>query len=170
MPTTKSNLTRDDQTGLVKHIQKNKNYPYDFPFRRTINGTVFNNADGSIGSYFTKAFTAREILPIISISAVYIITPNTTVDIFCVAVSYNSVFSLADSTNDTLPGGEGGVIYRLLSNGGAINDFQVFYPTDWYMERNSKIYVHVYAGATTVTAGTSTITGSIILGTLPTGA
>jgi hypothetical protein len=116
------------------------------------------------------SFTPKEITGIVSIATSFIITPNTAVDIFALVVSYKPTITFADNAVPTLPDDEAGDIYQLLSNGGAINDFQVFYPLNWYLERDKPIYMHVFAGALTVAGASTTITGHFILGTLPTGA
>lgn len=169
MPISKADLTPAEKAALISHNRKHKVYPYPYIFRKTIDATHFTTADGAIGSFFTMSFTAKEILPIVSMATSFIITPNTTVGLFALVVSYSPKVSMADQALLTAPSDEGNKIYQLLSNGGAINDFQVFYPLDWYMERGSQIFMHVFADATTVAAGTSTITGQFILGTMPTG-
>jgi hypothetical protein len=171
MPITKSNLSQPEKKALIDHSRKHKLYPYLYQFRKPIIAANFGTADGAIGSYFTMEFTAPEILPIVSFATSFIITPNTIVDIFALVISYKPTMSMADAASVVKPTDEGNKTYQLLSNGGAINDFQVFYPLDWYMERGSKIYMHVYAGATTIAAATATniMTGQVVLGTLPTG-
>jgi len=171
MPMTKSNLTQVEKNALITHSRKHKIYPQPFVFRKSIVAADFTIADGTIGSYFTMAFTAPEILPIVSFATSFIITPNTLVDIFAIVISYKSTMTMGDGTSLTKATDEGSKAYQLLSNGGAINDFQVFYPLNWYMERGSKLYMHVYAGKTTIDAAVATnmMTGQIILGTMPTG-
>lgn len=170
MPITKSNLTQADKDALILHSRKHKVYPYPYQFERVINAANFPNTASPVSliKYFTMSFTAPEILPIISIAAGFILSPNTTVGIFGIVVSYKPTLSLADGSN-TLPTDEGSVIYKLISNGGAINDFQVFYPTDWYLERLSKLYIHVFADNATVGAASTLIIGHTILGSLSTG-
>lgn len=171
MPITKAVLNKAEQEKLVQHALKHKDYPYKFIFNKTINNTNFNVASGGSGfRNFTLTFNVKEITPIISLATNFIITPNTTVGTFGIVVSYKSTISFADNASATVVDDEGGDIYQLLSNGGAINDFQVFYPLNWYLDRISKIYVHVFADTTTCTAGTSSILGQVIFGTLPTGA
>lgn len=171
MPISKADLTQQEKNALISHSRKHKVYPYPFVFRKPLVAASFTTADGTIGSYFTMTFTAPEILPIVSIATSFIITPNTLVDIFALVVSYNPTMSMADGAALTRPTNEGSKMYQLLSNGGAINDFQVFYPLNWFMERGSKLYMHVYAGATTIAAATATniMTGQFIIGTMPTG-
>ena len=172
MPVSKAVLNEAERIALLSHLQKHKIYPFRYRFSKTINAANFPTAavGGTAGSYFTLTFQPKEILGIITLSNAFIITPNTTVDTFSIAVSYKKTWAWGDNTVATVPDDEGSEIYSLLSNGGAINDFQVFYPTTYYMERNTPIYIHVFAGATTVAAGTSTMTGAVIIGTLPTGA
>ena len=170
MPTTKANLSEADRADLISHSQKYKVYPYRYRINKAINGTNFAKADASgTVKYFTMQLTAGEILPVVSFATSLIITPNTAVDIFGIAISYNSSLSLADNVNANRPDEEGTVIYQLLSNGGAINDFQVFYPVDWYMERGSILYMHVFAGNTIVAAASASMVGHIVHGTMPTG-
>ncbi len=169
MPTTKAILSKDEQARLVQHVTKHKTYPFEYRWNRAINNTLFDLSVTGF-RYFTLTFTTKEILPIISLATSFIVTPNTTVGAFGIVLSYKSVLSLADNVAAGVPDDEGGNIYQLLSNGGAINDFQVFYPLNWYMDRNSPMYIHVFADTTTATAGTSTMLGHVILGTLPTGA
>lgn len=171
MPITKADLSQKQKNALIDHSRVHKVYPYPFIFRKSIIAANFTKADGTIGSYFTMTFTAKEILPIVSFATSFIITPNTVVDLFAIVISYKSTMSMADGASLTEPTDEGSKSYQLLSNGGAINDFQVFYPLNWYMERQSKIYMHVFAGKTTIDAASATnvITGQVILGTMPTG-
>lgn len=168
MPITRNNLSDAERKELADHAKKYKVYPYRYRINRVVNATNFPTSETSGFKYYTRAFIAAEVLPIISIAASLILTPNTVVGTFGIVLSYNSVLSFVDGTADT-PDEEGTVIYQLLSNGGAINDFQVFYPTNWYMERNSKIYLHVFADATRVAAADTTAVGHVVLGTMPTG-
>lgn len=170
MPLGRPQLDKGEQKQLVAHAQKHKNYPFQYRFNKTINASNFPTADASgTGSYFTLTYQPREIIPQIMVSANFIVTPAATVDIFAVVMSYKPSMSFADNANAAFPDDEAGPYYMLLSNGGAINDFQVFYPTNMFIERNTPVYIHVFAGATTVTAATSTIRGQVIIGTLPTG-
>lgn len=171
MPISKADLTQAEKIALISHSRKHKVYPVPFVFRKPLVAASFGTADGAIGSYFTMAFTAPEITPIVSFATSFIITPNTLVDIFAIVISYKPTMSMADGASLTKPTDEGSKAYQLLSNGGAINDFQVFYPLNWYLERGSKLYMHVYAGATTIAAAlaTNVMTGQVILGTMPTG-
>lgn len=169
MPITKSNLSDQERLDLATHASKYKVYPYRYRINRTVNAANFTKADpSSTVKYYTRAFKANEVLPIISFATSLILTPNTSVGLFGLALSYNSVFDLSDGTTDA-PDEEGTIIYQILSNGGAINDFQVFYPTDWYMERTTKIYLHVFADNTRVAAADTTAVGHVVLGTMPTG-
>lgn len=170
MPITKPQISKDEQLKLVAHMLKHKTYPYKFQWNRAINNTTFNVATGNGVRNFTLTFRVNEVTPIISLATNFVVTPNTTVGIFGITVSYKPLLSFADNASATVPDDEGGDIYQLISNGGAINDFQVFYPLNWYMDRTSQVYVHVFADTTTCTAGTSTMAGQIIFGTLPPGA
>lgn len=176
MPMTKALLGQAARDELVRFSQEHKIYPYRYRINKKINATNFNkSAAGSIagagtGSYFTLSFTPPEITPIIYIATSFIILPNTSVDVYSLVVSYNSVLSYADNANANQPDDEGSDTYQLLSNGGAINDFQVFYPVNWYVERKKPIYFHVFAGPTIVAADSSYMLGHFLIGTLPTGA
>ncbi|HXT00362.1 MAG TPA: hypothetical protein VN915_06780 [Elusimicrobiota bacterium] len=177
-PISKACLSDQDKKDLVAFSEKHKIYPYRYRFNKLISTTAFNKtaagpiqgANPGLGSYFTLSFTPKEITPIIYIATSFIVLPNTSVDIFALVVSYNSTISFADNVNAGLPDDEAQDTYQLLSNGGAINDFQVFYPVNWFLERGRTIYMHVYAGPTVVAAASSYIVGHFILGTLPTGA
>lgn len=171
MPISKPMLSKEEQDRLVSHIMKHKTYPFMYRWAKTINNTNFDVASGGSGfRNFTLTFQVREKTPIHSIAANFIVTPNTTVGTFGIALSYKSTISFADNANAGIPDDEGSEVYMLLSNGGAINDFQVFYPLNFYMDRAFPLYVHVFADTTTCTAGTSTMVGRVILGTMPTGA
>lgn len=169
MPMTRPALSAPEEKALFAHLQKHKIYPFRYRFRQLIDATQFATADGAIGSYRTYTFTPDVHLGIVSIAANFIITPNTTVGTYALAVSYANTFSLQDGGNLTKPDDEATVIYELKSNGGAINDFQVYYPLNIYVEANKPIYFHLWADAATVTAGTSTMSGHVVFGSLLTG-
>jgi hypothetical protein len=169
VPITRSTFNTEEMQRLKLHLEKHKVYPFQYRFRKVINSSNFGTADGSIGSYFTLTFTPNVHLGIVSMATNFVVTPNTSVGIFMLAASYRSTVTLADNTATGTPDDEANEIYRLMSNGGAINDFQVFYPLNWYLEAGKPFYLHVYADATTVAANNTTITGHFILGTLLTG-
>lgn len=165
----KANLGPEDRKNLVEDLGKRKIYPITYKWNKLITAITFPNVDvGGVGNYFTMSFTPRELTGIISIAAGYIVTPNTNVDIFNVVCSYKSVLSMGDITNLNAPNDEGGDIYQLLSNGASINDFQVFFPLNWYVARNQSFFIHVFAGAASLGGGT-TIRGRVTLGCLTTG-
>jgi len=56
----------------------------------------------------------------------------------------------------------------LISNGGAINDFQVFYPLGWYVEAGTPLYIHVFVGQTALGGG-GTMIGRVAIGGMPLG-
>lgn len=176
MPISKAQLDDVQRKQLVAFSQAHKIYPYRYRFNKKINSTNFNKSaagaiqGGGTGSYFTLSFSPKEITPVIYIATAFIILPNTSVDVFALVVSYNPVLTFADNANAGRPDDEASDTYMLLSNGGAINDFQVFYPVNWYVERSKPLYMHVFAGPTIVTADSSYIVGHFILGTQPTGA
>jgi hypothetical protein len=176
MPISKSNINDAEKRELVSFSEKHKIYPFRYRFNKLMNAANFpkaaagNIGAGATGSYFTLTFTAKEVTPIIYIATSYIILPNTTVDAFALVVSYNPTLSFADNVNALLPDDEASDTYQLLSNGGAINDFQVFYPVNWFLARGQSIYMHVFAGPTTITAANAYVMGHFILGTVPTGA
>lgn len=161
-------LSREETQKLYDHLRKHKIYPYQFRFRKLINAANFPNVDGALGSYFTLAFTPANYLGVVSLATNFIITPNTTIGEFCLAISYSNVLTLADNGAPTVPDGEGQVIYQLKSNGGAINDFQVFYPLNWFVEARKPLYIHFWADAATVAAAAATVSGHCIPGTLVT--
>ncbi len=163
MPISISRLSQAEQKELWQFLNKRKVYPAAWRFLGTINATNFPTTDGSNGSYRTDSYTPGADVGIVAVSANFIITPNTTVDTFALAVSYASTYSLSSAQQV-----EGAEIYELKSNGGAINDFEVFFPLNWYVEAGKTIYMHWFAGATTVAAGTSTFQGKFIFHTLQT--
>jgi hypothetical protein len=174
MPISKALLDDKARKELVSFSERHKIYPYRYRFNKKINATNFNKTaagaiqGGGTGSYFTLSFTPKEITPIIYIATAFIILPNTSVDIFALVVSYNQTLTMADNANAGRPDDEAADTYMLLSNGGAINDFQVFYPVNWFVERDKPIYMHVFAGPTVVAADNTYINGHFILGTMPT--
>lgn len=166
MPITRSLLDPAQKIALQKHLLQHKVYPYRYRMRAAINETNFATADSTIGHYFTRQFTPQFATGIVSIAAGFIITPNTTTGIFALVGSYRSTLTMADLAGNTPD--EGAEIYSLISNGGAINDFQVFFPLNWYVEAGKTFYIHAWADETTIDAGTSTLTGHFTLGTLVT--
>ena len=162
-------LNPQESKELLRHLEKHKVYPYKFRYKKAINNTLFDTADsGGGGRYFTLTWNPSYYTGIVYFGCNYIITPNTTVGTFAVAISYSSTFTLGDNTSPTAIDLEGTDAYMLLSNGAAINDFQVFFPLNWYLEKGRSIYVHVWADTTTCTAGTSTFQGQMTFGTLVT--
>lgn len=165
MPVRTATISKVEQDQLLQHLSKHPIYPYSFRFRKTTNVASFPHADGALGNYFSFMWQPKVTLGVVSLAVNYILTPNTTVDVFVVAVSYKPSYSIADATGN-LPEDEGSEIYELKSNGGAINDFQVFYPLNWFVEKNQPLYVHVFAGITTITAATAVMQGHVTFGTL----
>jgi len=165
MPVRTATISKVEQDQLLQHLSKHPIYPYTFRFRRTVDAANFPLADGGLGSYFSFKWQPIVTVGVVSIACNYILTPNTTVDVFALAVSYKPVYTIANATGNT-PADEANDIYELKANGGSINDFQVFYPLNWFVEKTQPLYVHVFAGAATVAAGTATMQGRITFGTL----
>lgn len=166
MPTQKAILSREEYAALGSHLLKHKIYPYEIAeFSRAINGTNFATADGSLGSYFTLTWTPQQKLGIVTVAANFIITDNSKVGTFAMMLSYKNTVSLQDKTG-TPPINEGNRFYSLISNGGAINDLQNYFPLNFYVEAGQPIYLHVWGDNASVTAGTATITGSCVIGAL----
>ena len=152
---------------LLDHLKKHTVYPYRCRRRKTMSAGNFATADGSLGSYFTVTFTPESTIGIVSLACNIIITPNTAVGQFAVAVSYSSTFSLQDGSSS--PDEENASIYTIETNGGAINDFQVFYPLNWYVTAGQSVYLHFWADAATITTGTAVMGAKVVLGAIRTG-
>lgn len=168
MPTTRAILTQAEYESLRSHLKKHKIYPYSYAIRKAISAANFTLTDGaSVVKYFTYTFTPPEATGIVSLATNLVITPETTFGLLGLQLSYKSTLSLADNVSAVKPNDEGTEAYNIMVNGGAINDFQVFFPLNYYVESRQPIYIHVYADSTTVSAGTSTLTGRIILGAMP---
>jgi hypothetical protein len=166
---SRSVLNDKENQELLEHLKKHKVYPYKYKIKKTINSTNFINNDvPGGGGYFTYAFTPQLYLGIVYLAANFIITPNTVVGTFALAISYASVFSFGDNAVSTLPDLEGTDTYMLLSNGGAINDFQVFFPLNWYLETNKTIYIHGWADSATILIASAVMQGQFTFGTLVT--
>lgn len=180
---SKTPISDEERKKLWLHLQKHKIYPFRFPFDRGFNFIDFPNADLSVGTgiagrYFTFEFRPDNYLGIVSIATNFIIVDLNTVTepppVYSLFVSYNKVISTQDALSLTKPQDEGNVIYQLSASGGAINDFQVFYPLNWYVESNKPIFMHVWASTS---GGNENFTspekgrmkGHFILGTLLTG-
>lgn len=168
MPQTRPLLTDAEKKALATHLAKHKILPFQYRFRKTVAVAAFSTADGALGDYFTLEFTPDLYTGIVSIAAGFILTPNTTVGQFAIQASYKSTMTMADGTALTSPDSNGDVIYNLISNGGAINDFQVFFPLNWYIEAKKTMYFHVWADRTTITAATAVMSGHVTLGTMQT--
>jgi len=166
---SRASLSRDQDDELLKHLSKHKIYPYKFRIKKTINNTNFGVADVSGGGrYFALTWTPSYYTGVIYLAANFIISPNTTVGTFALAVSYAPTFSMGDNANPAKIDLEGTDVYTLISNGSAINDFQVFFPLDWYLEAKRPLSLFVWADTTTCTAGSSTIQGQFTYGTMVT--
>ncbi len=165
MPTPRALLTQEEYESLRSHLRKHKAYPYNYQIAKTINNTNFTATTVSGFRYFTFEFAPVTDTGIVSLATNLLITPETT---FGIQLSYAPTLSLADNPTLLAPANEGAVAYNLFVNGGAINDFQVFFPLDYYVRaKQETIYLHVFADTTTCTAGTSTMRGQMILGTFP---
>lgn len=168
MPTTRPILLQEEYESLRKHLRQHKTYPFSYSIRKVINAANFPLTDGgSIVKYFTLQFTPDVSVGIVSLATNLIITPETTFGIFGLQMSYKPTLSLADNPSATAPANEGNNAYNLVTNGGAINDFQVFFPLNFYLESRQTMYLHVFANDAIVAAASSNMTGQIILGTLP---
>jgi hypothetical protein len=166
MPIRRAILDDAERQALMKHLQKHAIYPFRMPFNKTVSSTFFASS-GTLVKYGTIKWTPDNHLGIVSIAANFLITPNTSVANYGLAVSYSSVYSDADIGTSKLE--EAQQIYELKAQGGSICDFQVFYPLTWYVEANTPIYVHLFADSARVTAGTDIMSGQVIFGTLLTG-
>ena len=168
MPTTKPILSQEEYEALRKHLKQHKLYPYSYSIRKTINAAAFPTADGgAIVKYFSLEFTPPTAVGIVSLATNIIITPETSFGIMGIQLSYSPLLSLADNPTATAPANEGTTAYNIIVNGGAINDFQVFFPLNLFVESRQTAYLHVFANNALVAAATSNMTGQIILGTLP---
>ncbi len=160
------NLSAVDEARLLLHLRKHKIYPYRYSFLKTTNAATFDTADGALGSYLTFTLRPNNYTGVVSIATNMILSPNTTIGRYAITFSYNQVLTLADQAALTNFDTEAQEIYQLVTNGGAINDFQVFYPLNWFIEKGRPLFIHLWVDAATITAGTATIAGSIIVGTL----
>lgn len=160
-------LTDKENAALLAHLRKHKTYPYLFRLKKAITAGNFTKVDApGGGSYFTFEFRPNNYVGVISFATNLILSPNTTIGRFAITMSYNSVVNLGDNTSLTKFDTEAQEIYQLVTNGGAINDYQVTYPLNWFVERAKPLFIHIWADAATVAAGTATLAGHIILGTL----
>lgn len=167
---THAALTAKDDAMLLNHLRKHKTYPYSFRIKKTINAATFTRADAAGGgSFFTFTFRPNNYVGIISIAANMILRPNTTIGRFAYVVSYNNALTFADNPTLTAQATEAQEVYQLATNGGAVNDYQVFYPLDWFVEKGSPLYIHVWADSINVAAGASTLEGWVTFGTLISG-
>lgn len=165
---TLSAISQAEQKEVQKFLEKHKTFPYSFGWSKTITTGNFATADGSSTvKFFSQTFQPKQYLGVVAVACNYIITPNTVVDIFAVSITYGATAQYTLGTYTQIPGQD---VYELKSNGGAINDFQVFYPLNWWMEPNSQIQIIVAAGVTTVTANSSSnvFQGKVILHTIQT--
>jgi hypothetical protein len=168
MATTRALLNQEEYEALRSHLRKHKLYPFSYSIRKLISAANFPTADGGgIVKYFTLSFTPEQAMGVVSLATNLVITPETTFGIMGLQMSYKPTLSLADNTVATSPNNEGNNAYNLILNGGAINDFQVFFPLNFYLESRQTIYIHVFANNAVVAAASSNMTGQIILGTLP---
>jgi hypothetical protein len=83
------------------------------------------------------------------------ITPSTVVDLFGIAISYAATLDFSDGAGAGAGGAdeEATQIYQLLAQGGAINDFQVYFPLGAYLEKGTPLYVHFFGGHGSIAAG-----------------
>ncbi len=170
MPITKPTLSEEEKRLLLEHLLKHKIYPYRYRINKTLENANFASTDASgLVRYTTFTFRPKATVGIVSIATNFIVTPNTVVDTFGVAISYSSVFTLADNVDPLQPDEEAKQIYEVKSQGGAINDFQVFYPLNWYVEAGTPIYMHFFVGTGAISASNKMI-GHVILGALEAGA
>lgn len=167
MATPRSLLNQVEYDALRSHLRKHKAYPYNFGIAKNIDNTDFTRTTVTGFRYFTFQFTPQVETGIVSIATNLLITPETTFGQFGIQLSYGPDLTLADNTVLTAPLNEGVVAYNLFVNGGAINDFQVFYPLNFLVRSKETLFIHVFADTTTCTAGTSDIRGQIVLGTFP---
>lgn len=167
MATPRALLNQAEIEALRLHLRKHKTYPYNYGISNNIDNTDFNIAGPTGYRYFTYEFTPQVETGIVSLATNLLITPETTFGQFGIQLSYGSTLTLAGNSVKTTPLNEGVVAYNLFTNGGAINDFQVFFPLDFFVRSRETVYIHVFADTTTCTAGTADIRGQIILGTFP---
>ena len=167
MATPRALLTQTEYEALRSHLRKHKSYPYNFGISKNIDNTDFATTGVTGFRYFTLQFTPTVETGIVSLATNLVITPETTFGVMGIQMSYASTLTLADNSVATAPLNEGTVAYNLFVNGGAINDFQVFYPLNYYVRSRETMYIHVFADTTTCTAGSSDMRGQIVLGTFP---
>lgn len=168
MATPRALMTQPEMEAMRKHMLQHKGYPYNYGISKNIDNTDFSRTGVTGFRYFTYEFTPEVDTAIVSLATNLLITPETTFGQFGIQLSYGPDLTLADNLTLTKWLNEGTVAYNLFVNGGAINDFQVFYPLNYYVRsRQEKMFIHVFADTTTCTAGTSDMRGQIILGTFP---
>lgn len=164
---THPSLSDEDEARLLLHLRKHKVYPYLYRFKKTINAGNFTRTDTpGGGSFFTFTFRPDNYVGIVGIATNMILSPNTTIGRFAITISYDNNVNLGDNASLNAFDSEAQEIYQLVTNGGAINDFQVFYPLNWFVERGKPVFIHVWADSSTVATGTAILAGHIILGTL----
>lgn len=169
MATPRALLTQVELDSLRSHLLKHKSYPYTYVINRGITAANFPSTDASSLAlrYYTLQFTPTVDTGIVSLATGILIKPETTFGMFGLQMSYKDTLNWTDNPTLVKPANEGNGVYGLITNGGAINDFQVFFPLDYFVRANETMYIHVYADATTIAAATSTMIGGIILGTFP---
>lgn len=166
MATPRALLNQPEIESLRSHLRKHKAYPYNFGVNQAINNTTFDSTVTGF-RYFTLQFTPTVETGIVSLATNLLITPETTFGMLGIQLSYASTLTLAGNTVLTAPLNEGNVCYNLFVNGGAINDFQVFFPLNYFLRSRETMFIHIFSDTTICTAGTSTMRGQIIVGTFP---
>lgn len=168
MPVPTPQLSDVEQKLLYDHLRKHIVYPFGYRVNKVLSNANFGTVEAAgLCRYTTLTFRPKRTVGVVAIMANFIITPNTVVDTFGFEISYSSTFSLADNANSTLPDEEAKSSYMLLSQGGAINDLQVFFPLNFLVEANSPLYIHLFVGTASISAS-NTMIGKIKLGTLRT--
>ena len=162
-------INKDEQDQLMTFLRKHPIYPYRKRWNVAVNNTNFDTANGASPitvRSMTLSWVPDQTVGIVSLATGFIVTPNTVVDTFGLMVSYKPTLTLADGAHAKVASDESDDIYQALSNGGALNDFQVFYSLNWLVEKGQPIYIHVFAGTATCTAATANMMGHVIFGVL----
>ncbi len=169
MPARLPTFNIDEQQKLLKEIQLDTLYPFTYQMNGAINASTYPTVDSTLGSYNTFTFTAPNTMALVAMQISAIISP-TSPTLFATLISYSQTIAINSINSQTMPQDSGNDIYRAMFLGNVIYvDFINLIPYNYFLAKGQNLYIHQWANAAIVAAGTSAVFQSVVLHTRPTG-
>lgn len=165
--------TKEEQERLWDHLRRSRSYPHRFAFSVVANTTTFDNAPANdpCRNARIKQIEFNSYVGLVALQINLLTLPVATSGIFGLAISYADTFRFVNTDGNTVAPNvveeQGQVIYQLVSQGGSIADFEIFYPLNFLVEPSKK-RLNIFLFSNT-TDGSITFDGHVLLHVMQTG-